>query len=455
MKPLVSKFSFVFIITFILLTGLSSWASSSLKKATELSRNGQWEAAVTEFQKHLSENPDDGRSQANLGVALGRINHHKEAMLAFDKAMKVGYDSAQFRYYRGLSLAKLNLLEEAAQEIELALQKDSRMALADYDLGIIYSKLGKLEKARAQVDKLYKRNYKMAKKLFDQIPSKYQIKSVDKGGTLKGKVILNGPVPKARSFHLIHAPNIEYCSRMSDGKGHRIVFDFQVSEQRGMKDTVVAILGIKKGKPFPTNMKKINIHRCHTPDYVIAIKNGKDLLLENKDPIKHEIAAYEIIGAHRNQISNKSLLPHSSQVRSAFVKKTAPEFMLKCNLHPFLQTRGFFIENPYFAITNEKGEFNIQDVPPGTYEIIAWHPFIPTQRGTITIEAGKSSEINFSFNGKDARRKLYHDDTKGYRFNTWYDSFENFYGGKRVDDPVEVLQDFNNKKRYEGDLKPF
>ena len=51
------------------------------------------------------------------------------------------------------------------------------------------------------------------------------------------------------------------------------------------------------------------------------------------------------------------------------------------------------------------------------------------------------SEITFEFNSKDVRRKLYHDDLDGYRFQTWYDSFENFYGGKRVDDPVEVLQE--------------
>ncbi|MFB3075622.1 MAG: hypothetical protein ACE1Z6_10670, partial [Candidatus Methylomirabilales bacterium] len=37
------------------------------------------------------------------------------------------------------------------------------------------------------------------------------------GGTLKGRVTLSGRIPKARSFHLINAPNIEFCSRISDG----------------------------------------------------------------------------------------------------------------------------------------------------------------------------------------------------------------------------------------------
>ena len=149
------------------------------------------------------------------------------------------------------------------------------------------------------------------------------------------------------------------------------------------------------------------------------------------------------------------MLPINSQVRSAFIKPGAPEFILKCNLHPFLQTRGYIIDNPYFAISDTEGHFNIENIPPGTYEVTAWHPFIPIQKGTLTIETGKTTQLDFTFKGEDARRKLYQNDTKGNRFNTWFDNKETFYGGLRKDDPVEVLQHFDNSERYIGDLNPF
>jgi len=272
---------------------------------------------------------------------------------------------------------------------------------------------------------------------------------------LTGRVNLTGIVPKARAFHLIHAPNIEFCSRMSDGKGHRILYDFTVSENGGLQDTIIAIQGVKKGKPFPRKMQTLHLNLCHANKYVIGIKNGEDILLENTDPIKHEIATYEIYGSHRNQTSNKNVLPANSQVRSAFIKPGAPEFILKCNLHPFLQTRGYIVNNPYFATSDTEGNFHIENIPPGTYEVTAWHPFVPVQKGTVTIEVGKSAKFDFTFKGEDARRKLYHDDTEGYRFNTWYDSEVTFYGDIRKDDPVEVLQKFDNSERYIGDLKPF
>ena len=434
---------------------LAETAEKSLQKAQVLSQKGDWDGAIREFENALKEKPNDSATQANLGVALSRVDRHKEALLAFQKALEMGYDNANFRYFRGLSLAKLNFLEDAAKEIETALQIDSRMVHADYDLGLIYHQLGQDEKARQQVDRLYKRNYKLSKQLHDQIPLDYKITSVDQGGSLTGRVNLIGIVPKARAFHLIHAPNIEFCSRMSDGKGHRILHDFTVSKNGGLQDTVIAIQGVKKGKPFPRKMQTLQLNRCHANKYVIGIKNGEDILLENTDPIKHEIATYEIYGSHRNQTSNKNVLPANSQIRSAFIKPEAPEFILKCNLHPFLQTRGYIVNNPYFVVSDIEGNFNIENIPPGTYEVTAWHPFIPIQKGTITIETGKTAQFDFTFKGEDARRKLYHDDTEGYRFNTWYDSKETFYGDIRKDDPVEVLQEFDNSERYIGDLKPF
>ena len=81
-----------------------------------------------------------------------------------------------------------------------------------------------------------------------------------------------------------------------------------------------------------------------------------------------------------------------------------------------------------------------------TYKVIAWHPFIPNKIGTITIEPGKQSKIDFEFNGMNVQRKLYNDDWEGYRFQPVYDSNENFYGGPRVDDPVEILQVYKQLK---------
>ena len=418
-------------------------AEGHYQKGVRLSQAKDWQSAAGEFQNAIRLNPQHALAHANLGVALSQTGKHKDALLEFEEALRQGYDHAFLRYNRGVSFTRLGLLEEAEAEFELALEKDSRMSKARYDLGIVYILQNRHDKAREQVNYLYIKNQKLAKKLFERLPGEYKVAEVNDGGTLTGRVTLTGPVPRARSFHLIHAPNIEFCGRISDGKGHRILKDFTVSENSGLKDTVISIQGIKKGKPLPTKMQVFNIDRCHSDQYVIGVRNGENILIENKDPIRHEIATYEINSvSYVKQKSNKAIIRESSQIRPVFVSHEADEFLIKCNLHPFLQTRGFMVDNPYYAISDEEGNFTLEDVPPGTYDVLAWHPFIPTLKGTVTIAEGKVALINFEFNEADQRRKLYHDDIEGYRFNSWYDSKEKFYGGPRLDDPVEVLQKF-------------
>jgi tetratricopeptide (TPR) repeat protein len=421
-----------------------------LKNANALSRMEKWNEAIVEYNKTLELDSENTEALANLGVAYSRLNDHKEALLNYEKALVKGYDNAMFRYFRGLSFANLSLLDEAVKEINLALKMNPRLMEAKFDLGIIYQMKGQSDLARTQVKKLYSVSPKLAKKLFDKISPVYKYEIVTNGGSFTGVASIKGPIPSPRVFHLVHSPNIEFCSRISDGKGHRIVYDFEVGKRGELKNTLIAIKGISKGKPFPDEVQKFNIDRCRSDKYVIGINNGEDILVENTDPIVHEIATYEIRGPHIQQKSNRQVLPKTSQIRSAFIDHRANEFTIKCNLHPFLQTRGFMVENPYYAITGEDGTFNIPDIPPGTYEVLAWHPLIPTLTGTITIKENEKTELNFEFNGENARTKLYTQDTVGYRFDTWFDNDNTFYGDKRKDDPVEILQKFDNSERYEN-----
>ena len=428
-------------------------AKTHYQKALKLSQQRIWDQAVAEFLKASELAPQDSLIQANLGVAFSQTGMHKEALLSFEKALQLGYDSPGLRYNRGVSFARVKLLDEAVQELEKALSMDRRMVKAEYDLGIIYNLQGKRDKALEKVDILFKRNNKLSKKLFDQIESAYTVVTVDNGGTLKGQVTLSGLVPRVRSFHLIHAPNVEFCSRISDGRGHRLLFDFTVSKNRGLKDTIIHLAKVEKGKPFSPKMQTFHIDRCRASQYVIGAKNGENIMVENTDPIQHEIATYEVRNIYSDQTSNRPVPPKSSQVRSVFARKDADHYIIKCNLHPFLQTNAYLVQNPYFTVSDADGNFSIENIPPGTYEVIAWHPFIPEQKGTITIPEKGEAKLDFDFNGKDEKRKLYHDDIEGYRFNTWFDSKEKFYGGERVDDPVEELQAFCDANHLCGKYK--
>jgi hypothetical protein len=61
-------------------------------------------------------------------------------------------------------------------------------------------------------------------------------------------------------------------------------------------------------------------------------------------------------------------------------------FVMQCGFHAYMESWGVAVTNPYFAKTDEQGRFVIADVPPGTYKLVLWHPYIRTAiERTVTI----------------------------------------------------------------------
>jgi hypothetical protein len=55
------------------------------------------------------------------------------------------------------------------------------------------------------------------------------------------------------------------------------------------------------------------------------------------------------------------------------------------------------VKNPFFAVSNPDGTFEIDGLPPGNYTLVAVHEKLGTQTQQITIESHKTSVANFTF----------------------------------------------------------
>ena len=56
-----------------------------------------------------------------------------------------------------------------------------------------------------------------------------------------------------------------------------------------------------------------------------------------------------------------------------------------CNIHPWMKAYFFVLDHPYFAVTDEKGRFEIQGLPAGEYTLSAWHEKFAEQEAKITV----------------------------------------------------------------------
>jgi hypothetical protein len=64
-----------------------------------------------------------------------------------------------------------------------------------------------------------------------------------------------------------------------------------------------------------------------------------------------------------------------------------------CDLHPFAKAHILVFDHPYFAMSEKSGAFSIEDIPPGTYHVKAWHPRLGVAEQTVTIAAGQPASL--------------------------------------------------------------
>lgn len=235
-------------------------------------------------------------------------------------------------------------------------------------------------------------------------------------GNYSGKVTLTGSVPPPRRFHLITFPNMEYCGTISDGKGDRLLREFNVSEKGEFGQVVVLFVAVPHGKPFDYT-PEIHIENCLIDPFIAPVRNNHPIKLVSKDSVVHDVQAYTLKDDYTFAMFNKPMRPFASETKEVKFRTNHYIFRIQCGVHSFMQNWGIAIGNPYFAVTRSDGSFSISDIPPGEYDVVAWHPLMKPMVHHVRIEANSTTPDSFDFDSKNVIVP-YHDLQTGYRFDT-------------------------------------
>jgi hypothetical protein len=252
----------------------------------------------------------------------------------------------------------------------------------------------------------------------------YQEVPVADGGTITGKVTLKGGKPTPRGFNLVTFPDPVYCGRISNGHGFRLLKEFIVAEDRGVKDVVVMLTGIEKGKAFRFQSPRIEARDCRFLPFVNVVRNQDKVSVVNMDPVMHDIQAYETselgprvlfnIPLPMNPLHPKTAgvdaeyhqhMPGQPMTQEIHMTKGRRIFVMQCGFHAYMETWGMAVDNPYYALTDESGRFTIGDIPPGTYKLVVWHP---EERSVVEREVMISSKgsvtLSFEIQAREGAR---------------------------------------------------
>lgn len=252
----------------------------------------------------------------------------------------------------------------------------------------------------------------------------YQEVPVTDGGTLTGTVKLGGGKVVPRGFNLVTFPDPIYCGRISNGAGWRLLREFQIDENRGLQNVVVMLVGIERGKPFAFKEPRIEASDCQFKPFVAVVRNHGNVEVVNMDPVMHDIQAYETselgprvlfnrpmpMNPHHPRTAGQSAEYHKHiagepMVQEISMTKGRRVFVMQCGFHAYMESWGLAVDNPYFALTDPAGRFEIGDIPPGQYKLIVWHPQArQTIEQDVTIPAKGSLAMNVEIQPREGVR---------------------------------------------------
>jgi hypothetical protein len=259
---------------------------------------------------------------------------------------------------------------------------------------------------------------------------------VSNGGTISGKVVLTGEEPPPLAFSLVINNNTEFCGRISTGTGWRLVDEFHVAPDGGLQNAVVFLEGIHQGKPFPeTQPAQVVVEDCLFSPWLLVVRDSQPIHIKNMDPIIHDVQLYETapFGAkvmlHRplrlNPFHPKDLLkdhlhnPGETMIDTMQFTQGRRTFFLECGFHAYMQTWGLAVTNPYYAVTDEQGNFTLPDIPEGVYKMVAWHPgmagFLDMK---VVVLSNDTMKVRMEFPEPRDRRMAHTTMSPSYRFDT-------------------------------------
>jgi plastocyanin len=205
------------------------------------------------------------------------------------------------------------------------------------------------------------------------------------GGTISGTVKYDGTPPTPKKVEV--TKDKEVC-----GLKPHVEEDLLVASDGGIANAVVIVKGAK-GDAKPGEVK-FDQKGCDYVPHVLAFPAGSTVAIENSDGILHNIHTYST----KNPSFNMAQPKFKKEIKQ---KVDKPEVIkVTCDAHGWMHGWWVATDTPYFAVTDDKGNYTIKDVPAGNYQIEVWQEKLGTADQKVDVKDGAAATSNFSLKPK-------------------------------------------------------
>ena len=163
----------------------------------------------------------------------------------------------------------------------------------------------------------------------------------------------------------------------------------------GVSGQSVVYVDAISGKTFPAPAEHPVIDQkglVYQP-HVTAVLVGTTVDFLNSDSVAHNVF-WTSIGGNKKLGHNLGTWPKGEKKSFKFDAPGAVPIL--CNVHPEMSAYLVVVPTPYFATSDQAGNYKIENVPDGSYTVIAWHEGAKNQSKPVSVTGDTKADFTLS-----------------------------------------------------------
>jgi plastocyanin len=153
-----------------------------------------------------------------------------------------------------------------------------------------------------------------------------------------------------------------------------------------LSETVVYLKQVSGN--FPLRRQIMDQRKMLFIPHVVPVIVGETVHFLNNDGIVHNVYTNDGEGYNLGMFKDGEERPYTFKKQGAYTQL--------CNIHPDMVAYVFVSQNPYYSTVDSKGNYEIRNVPPGTYTLSIWNSHLNGSEKQITVERGGSTDASFT-----------------------------------------------------------
>jgi plastocyanin len=124
---------------------------------------------------------------------------------------------------------------------------------------------------------------------------------------------------------------------------------------------------------------------------LLVVQQGTTVEFQNDDSVQHNVF-WPSVGGNRKEAHNLGTWPQGE--KRSFKFDQPGVVPLLCNVHPEMSGYIIVSPTPYFAPTDANGNYKLENVPDGKYNLVIWHEGSKPQIKPVTVAGNTTVNVS-------------------------------------------------------------